>query len=56
MSLRRGFHPCRWVAPVALIFGLMPSCSEPSSSPSAGSETHFLMDCDASCDATVAST
>lgn len=47
MSPKR-FRSLGWLA---LAFSLIASCGEPSSSPTVGSETHFLMDCEASCDA-----
>jgi hypothetical protein len=50
MNLERGLRALRWLLPLGLGFLLLSSCSEPSSSPQVGSETHFLMGCDASCD------
>lgn len=51
MNLERGGRALGWLSTLALVFGLSASCSEPGAPPTAGSETHFLMDCDASCDA-----
>jgi hypothetical protein len=52
MILERSLRALRWLTPVALGLLLATSCSEPSSSPQIGSETHFLMGCDeTSCDA-----
>lgn len=54
MTLERAVRALRWLLSLALVIGLSVSCSEPGAPPTAGSETHFLMDCDSSCDAGMA--
>jgi hypothetical protein len=49
MNLERSLHKLRLLVPLALGLLLIFSCSTPGS-PEVGSETHFLVTCDATCD------